>query len=474
MTCSSLGSIHSRSSHISLGARHYTLHSRLQGSCSVNQDFTMRSLPSITEKNKQEIKEKFSKAANIQVFLMVVAHTINLQAEAILTRNACKGNLGKAARVSAIANALAGVLGLLLNQFGGKLSDSIGRQFAYKIGPLSQLLAGLACYTASDSVPVLLGAKAFKIMSTTFSGTIAVGAGVRDMFQGPEQALIGAKINTVVGLGIMAGPFMEGLLLKYAGAGNERFGCLGLAALGAVGLFNPNPETLSIEKAVPFDVGAALKAANPFAFIQLFTNGSAALKKVLTIACLQTLIDGKNISDVVQIWTREHLKMQMESIRNFIMGYGFASTLAMGKLVPYLLKSLSIRGFTTFTNTTNFLGFLMRGSAENILVFVGALPLMLPGVNGASATALGPVLNDHMDACGFKIGESTAWVNNLRVLAGAGVTLLYGYFYSWCRKTGVNPGLTFAFAGCLGAALPQLILSLLVKDVELEKQKKAA
>jgi len=282
-----------------------------------------------------------------------------------------------------------------------------------------------------------------------------------------------AKGGSVIGLGIMTGPLIEGAILKSVRPGQESATYLGLAVLGAIAAVNSVPETLSAEKRKKFDLSSALKSANPFGFLKLYTEGSAPVRKLVTIVSLQTMIDGKNISDLTQIWTREHLKLQMESIRNFVMGYGFASMMAGAKLVPYLLKNLSINGFTTFTNITNLLGFCMRGSVESVWAFGGALPLMLPGVNAASTTALTPVLNHHMTKCGFGVGESTAWVNNLRVLVGSVATLMYGYFYAWCRRKGLSAGLTFALAGFWGAALPQALLMLLVKKSELEVHKKA-
>lgn len=269
----------------------------------------------------------------------------------------------------------------------------------------------------------------------------------------------------------MVGPFLEATILKRAGPGKEHTTYLGLAVLGFLANFNPIPESLPVGKRKELDVGSAIQGANPFNFLSLFTRGSAPVKKLVSIISLQTMIDAKNISDITQIWCREHLKLQMETIRNFVMGYGLASAIAGMKLVPFLVKNLSVSGFTTLTNLTNFAAFCMRGSVENMWVFFGALPLMLPGVNAASATALTPILNEHLSLCGFGIGESTAWVNNLRVMAGAVATLLYGYFYAWCRKKGVNAGLTFALAGLFGAALPQALFMLIIKKSELEPQK---
>merc|ERR1711966_86295 len=120
--------------------------------------------------------------------------------------------------------------------------------------------------------------------------------------------------------------------------------------------------------------------------------------------------------------------------------------------------------YSSFTNFTNLLAFAVRGSAENVYCFFAALPLMLPGVNANSTLALSPILNQHMEACGFGKGESTAWVNNLRAMTSVIASLLYGYYYSWCSRNGVYAGSTFALIGLLGGGLPQLLMMLVSKD----------
>lgn len=52
----------------------------------------------------------------------------------------------------------------------------------------------------------------------------------------------------------------------------------------------------------------------------------------------------------------------------------------------------------------------------------------LPGVNGASATALKSISTDLATAEGFGKGEFSAWSNNLRALAGAAATASRCFF----------------------------------------------
>jgi len=250
-----------------------------------------------------------------------------------------------------------------------------------------------------------------------------------------------------------------------------------LASLGLTSLCLNSillPETLPEIKRRELDVSSAIAGANPFGFFKIYTHGSPLLKRVATIATMQTMIDGKNMSDLGMIWAREHMNLGVESIRNFVMGYGLLSMVAMGKLIPTMLKNMSASRFTALTNFTNWFAFTIRGSAEKRFFFYCSFPIMLPGVNGASNSALLPIVNKEMAACGFGVGESTAWFNNLRVMAGVIATLVYGNCYAYCHKRGLHAGTPFILAGLMGAALPQMLLMLTVDKALLEADTKKA
>mmetsp|Transcript_63959 Transcript_63959/g.169294 ORF Transcript_63959/g.169294 Transcript_63959/m.169294 type:complete len:436 (-) Transcript_63959:105-1412(-) len=426
------------------------------------------------EDRKAEIKKQIFRGVCVQWFTAVVAHTMNLQSEAILMRNACGGDLGQTTRLVANCNALTGVLGLIVNQFGAKLSDSMGRKSFYVLGPLAQLLAGVLVYANPQSLSVLTTTRVLKGIFTTFSGTVMGGTGLKDVYEGKELGTVMTKAGSVIGLAIMLGPLLESIILKRVKTGGERLSFLSLGVLGAVATgcaVAMLPETLAPSQRKDFDVASAAAAANPFGFLQIFTRGSSATKKLAVITTLQTAIDGKNMSDLSMIWLREHLKFTVDGIRNFLISYGLLTVVASGKLVPALMDKLSVSEFTTLTNLTNFAAFTIRGSAESAKLFFSSLPLMLPGVNGASATALIPILNQHLVSSGFGTGESTAFLHNMRVMTGVLATLIYGYFYAWCRRAGVNPGFTYAVAGLLGGAIPQLLFALSVKDADLQTKK---
>jgi hypothetical protein len=104
---------------------------------------------------------------------------------------------------------------------------------------------------------------------------------------------------------------------------------------------------------------------------------------------------GKNVVDMVQIWQREHLRWDVLKMRDFTVTYGCCAFVAGQLLTPFLLRVTSARAFTSFANLTNLTGFLMRGWAENPVIFWLAIVPMLPGVNGSSASAMKAIASDH-------------------------------------------------------------------------------
>ena len=113
-----------------------------------------------------------------------------------------------------------------------------------------------------------------------------------------------------------------------------------------------------------------MSGVNPFKFLNLFgPTTTSTLKKLVVIATLQSLLEGKNAVDLVQVWQREHLKWGVEEMKNFTVTYGILMFGSGQLLTPWLLKSMSGMAFTTFTNFTNLVAFILRGSVEDPMVF---------------------------------------------------------------------------------------------------------
>ena len=181
------------------------------------------------------------------------------------------------------------------------------------------------------------------------------------------------------------------------------------------------------------------------------------LCQLLTITGLQAFLEGKNVSDIVQIWQREHLGWDIFGMRNFTAAYGVACVLTGALLTPRLLRSLSPRAFTSFTNTTNAFGFVLRGATEIPAVFWCAVVPLLPGVNAASTQAFKSLIASRAVAAGVGRGELSAWVNNLRALCSAVAPVLYGNAYAFFRERDVFAGHVFTLAALVGAVLPEVL-----------------
>mmetsp|Transcript_75363 Transcript_75363/g.203713 ORF Transcript_75363/g.203713 Transcript_75363/m.203713 type:complete len:201 (+) Transcript_75363:37-639(+) len=177
-----------------------------------------------------------------------------------------------------------------------------------------------------------------------------------------------------------------------------------------------------------------------------------------TVIALQMSIEGRNVMDVTQLWVCNALNWGSNEIRNYITVYGLLSCLSGVAITPRMLKALSVFRFTSTTNLTNALGFLMRGAAAKSWLFYLSIVPLLPGGNGSSATALTALANSHAEAAGISKSEFVAWTNNLRGLVGALAPLVFGNCYALAQRRGLPAGAAFALAAATGALLPELLL----------------
>lgn len=420
-------------------------------------------MPAVQSKNQaedltDEKRKKMATTINVHVFLSICQHVITLQSEVMLVRELCKDDVAATAQMLSNSSGLIGLLSLFVNQAGGKLSDSTGRKPYLLLGPLGNVIWGLLVCSYPQSKAVVLFCRIARSVLTTFSNTVMVSAVMADVFSGKDLAMASSKVAAVIGVGIVVTPIFETLILQRAK--HPRYTYLALSSLAAVHLLYNSTcfcETLAA-KPVCVSRNSQLAALNPFGFLSIYTRGSQLLKRLVTITSLQMFLEGKNLSDIVEIWKRSHLKWTIEGSRNFVVTYGVLCVVAGALLTPPLLSRLSARNFTSLTNHTNALGFFLRGAAERSWVFLLAMLPLLPGVNGASASALKALSADLAAAEGFGKGEFSAWTNNLRALSGSAAPVLFGQCYAWCLRRGIYPGSVFALAGFIGALLPEALL----------------
>jgi len=395
-------------------------------------------------------------------FFSVCQHFIFAQSEPRLFLSLCNKDAAEATRVLGNTSGIVGLVSLVVNQAGGRLSDAIGRKPGFLVGPLCNIFLGLLVFKNPRNRPLVTICRILRLILTTFSNTVMCNAALADVCSSGELALAMSRIQSATGIAMLMTPFIEGRILQISpwspdGIRYVYAAMAAIAAAHATFVVTQVEETLDVAKraTAKFD----LKMINPFGFLRIFTEGTQALKKLVAITTMQMFLEGKNMSDVIQAWIRDHLKWSVTDVRNFIISYGALCTATGMSATPWMLKNLSARGFTTATNLANAFAFSVRGLSASTPLFLLAMFPMLPGVNGASATALKAVAQDIATKQGFGKGEFSAWVNNLRALAGSAAPVMYGQVYAAAEKRGQNPGHVFALAGLVGALLPQALLA---------------
>lgn len=414
-----------------------------------------------SEKELAERRNKLVRRICISSFFSVCQHFIFAQSEPRLFLSLCNKDAASATRILGNTSGIAGLLSLVVNQAGGKLSDYIGRKPGFLIGPMSNVVLGVLVVLNPFNRPLIAVCRVLRLILTTFSNTVMCTAAVADVCSSSDLALAMSRMQTATGLAMLLTPFIEGRILhlspwsphgiKYVYAAKAA-----IAAVHAAFVATLLEETL--DKSNRATAKMTLDMINPFGFVRIFSEGTQALRKLVMITTLQMFIEGKNLSDVIQAWIRDHLKWSVTQVRNFIVAYGMLCTATGLSATPLMLRNFSPRGFTTITNLLNFFAFTARGLSPSSWLFLSMMVPMLPGVNGASATALKAVAQDIAANQGFGKGEFSAWVNNLRAFSGSVAPVLYGQVYAAAQNRGRNPGLTFFLAGILGALLPQAML----------------
>lgn len=419
----------------------------------------------------QDVKKQLLvNAAMVHCFQSMCQHMLLVQSEPMLVKQIYGDDAATAAQMLANTSSLSALIAIVFNQFGGKLSDSFGRKKFLMVGPLTNAILGMLVYSNSDSRAIVLGCRVLRLIVTTFSNTVMVWSSFADVMNGPEFKVAGVKLSMVFGAGVVLTPFLEAAMLHRTN--DPRFSYLFLtlgAAIQAVLSGITFPEMLEPSKRRQFRFADLFPALNPFGFLNIYRRGSRSLSGIATITSLQLLLDGKNMSDLLEMWKRDHLKWTLHGSRNFISFYGLACLGSSALLSEKLLKSLNNRQYTSLTNILLALAFLLRGSSNSLVFLSSTLPL-LPGVNGASTKALLARAVVLAKQEGFGMGEFTAWVSNLRSFVNVIQPMIIGSYYAWCLRKNVFPGTVFWVAGFLGAVLPEL-LTWCLSDAAIEDTK---
>jgi len=403
-------------------------------------------------------RQKIAKAIMFSNFLSTCQHVALIQSEPMLMNMLYNGDVGKSARALANSMGAVGVSALIFNQFGGKLTDAIGRKPGLLVGPLGNILLGALVFLKPTSPLRVIVCRIIRMVITTFSNTVVSAAAYADILKGKELAANGAKVGAVTGIAIVCAPFIEAQILLRLKHPKYCFLLISLLAVAQsfTSIFMV-PETLTKEKRISVASALSMNAINPFGFVKIYTEGSKSLQKLVNMTSLQFFAEGKNISDYGMLWWVNNLKWSTVSIRNFVMGYGLSCMLGGMFLIPKLVMSMPPRRFTSFTNATVSINYLWKGIAgPSTAAYIVASFIGLPGVNAASGTVLKAIAANKAVQEGFGNGEFSAWTNNLRAVVSSVAPMLYGNLYASCKDS--FPSASFAACGFIAGVLPEYLL----------------
>jgi MFS family permease len=410
----------------------------------------------------QQRKKSTVRSLTTNIFLAVLQHVLALQSDIQLFLNAFGGDQAATSRTLATATGVSSVLGLLLNQIGGKLSDVVGRKPCLLTGPVMNMLTSAAVISFHRSVPVLVAARILKSIFITFSGTVISGASLSDILAPDERAKVGPNILAAVGCAVILGPFMEGWILKK-GRGDLRGAYMAMSLVSVIQVSNAAlffKETLATKVRKPLsEAFRSITELNPFNFVFAFWRSrNLTFKKLMLIQFFQQCSDGKVTSDLCQMWTRNYLKWSDSEIRNFIAFWGATVTLASAVVHPALIQKMKAFNYATLGNLSIWFGLSFHGLLANRIGLWGGVPLLIPGVNGGAAHSISALSIAYGKEEGYGNGEMSAWMTNGRTLMQALVTMLLGNWYGRCTERGAFPGTAWWIAGFIAGGIPQLIM----------------
>ena len=107
---------------------------------------------------------------------------------------------------------------------------------------------------------------------------------------------------------------------------------------------------------------------NPLSCVSLLT-GPSNLRTMVIVAVMQCMPEGKNISDMLQIYSSENVGMVPVERANFVTAFGMCM-MFYGPLVKRTIGMFGNRGHTTFSNAMTIASFIMYGIGQKLLQHV--------------------------------------------------------------------------------------------------------
>lgn len=405
----------------------------------------------------------------VSVTLSLLQHIFSATPESTLFLQASEGSAARAATSMSACTGISGLMGLFVNQGGGKLSDCLGRKGLFLVGPIVNLGVAMV-YHSTRHLPALIVARSLKLMVTSFSGSVMCLATLMDICTGQELAEMNGKLGGAIGLGVLLGQaVMTRPRLNHDPLTGVKLMAIAAALQGLL-VSGGLAETLRPEKRISMaEFRSSLSSINPLSFLKLYTGKgySWALRMFATIHAFQCCSEATSTRDILLIYCRENLKHSNGSkwSKEFMAGYfalwGACASFSGMFLSPFLLKRMSSLGFTTVANLGVTLGHVFGyGFQEQTRNMLWALPLLLPGINGNNAVGIKALAGGLAIKHGMGKGEFSGWLSNMRAITTGLAAVGSGLWYARAQdnRLGKLPVKSvWWLIAFFGGLLPQLL-----------------
>jgi MFS family permease len=185
---------------------------------------------------------------------------------------------------------------------------------------------------------------------------------LNDKLEGKDLAVAGGAMSAWAGSGVIIGPYIEVLIMRYFGPRANFAVVAVLNTVVSVVMYRLARETLALEDRKPVTV----KDCSPFTFVEM-CKVSGVNRKLMLALLLQSFGEGRLMQDINMLSLRENLGWKYAEISTFMSILGLTITTG-GWTVKWSLEKFGMYGHTRLSNLAMALAFFIQslGSPANL------------------------------------------------------------------------------------------------------------
>jgi len=399
--------------------------------------------PAKTEEEVKRISRKLLKVIGPAVFLNVISGSMLFTARQASVGKMFASQEDLASFLTNLVSASA-FFELLANPIFGKLSDSYGRRPVIFIGNISTVICRFLMFLFSTHKwPVILEQLITVPLVTSFFTTWRASAS--DQLSGQDFARFTATVGAFAGLGLLAGPMVSKVIMRYA---DPKYCFLAATIFSASAIFHLGrkfEESLPVEKRVPL----VINDMQPLSFLQVMSK-TGTLFKLMCVTGLQSAGEGRNVNNYIALYMQNNLNWSWDQINNFVASLGIA-LIVSGLGSKRMMSAVGFANFTAFSNLANITSFVLYsfGTFNDWFMWLG-LVAAIPGARKRDVVE--SLIMQEGTKTGFGKGFLSGSLMNWRAVVNTISPLFFGQVYLWGQRNNRPGSIWLAVALCTFSA----------------------